>query len=175
MSKRLSLYHQLPPFARNIAATARGHYLKWWRYGPETDCLVEEALEREQWSVEQWNKWQEEQLAYVLHRAAIQVPYYRQQWEKRRQAGDRSSWQYLENWPILEKEVLRANPRAFVADDCDIRRMFHLHTSGTTGKPLSLWWSRKTVRQWYALFEARWRQWYGLTRRDRWAILGGSL
>lgn len=175
MSKLLTLYHHLPPFARNIAATARGYYLKWWRYGPETERLVEEALERDRWSSKQWKIWQEERLAYVLHRAATQVPYYREQWNERRRKGDDASWEYLENWPILEKETLRSNPRAFVADDCDLRRMFHVHTSGTTGTPLDIWQSRSTVQAWYALFEARWRRWYGVSRHDRWAILGGQL
>jgi phenylacetate-CoA ligase len=110
-----------------------------------------------------------------LHRAATHVPYYREQWAARRRQGNRASWEYLENWPILEKESLRQNPTAFVADDCAIRHMFHEHTSGTTGKPLDLWWSRKTVRAWYALFEARCRRWYGISRQDRWAILGGQL
>src|SRR5262249_43089394 len=32
-----------------------------------------------------------------------------------------------------------------------------------------------TVRAWYALMEARWRRWYGVSRHDRWAILGGQL
>jgi phenylacetate-CoA ligase len=175
MSRLLTLYHHLPPPARNLAATLRGYYLRSWRYGPETERLVEEALERERWSAEQWKRWQEERLAYVLHRAATQVPYYRQQWEERRRRGDTASWEILENWPVLDKEPLRAHPQAFVADDCDIRRMFHEHTSGTTGKPLDLWWSRETVRAWYALFEARWRRWYGVSRHDRWAILGGQL
>jgi phenylacetate-CoA ligase len=31
------------------------------------------------------------------------------------------------------------------------------------------------VKEWFALFEARWRRWYGVSRRDRWAILGGQL
>jgi len=53
--------------------------------------------------------------------------------------------------------------------------MFHEHTSGTTGKSLDLWWSRKTVVEWYALFEARCRLWYGISRHSRWAILGGQL
>jgi phenylacetate-CoA ligase len=53
--------------------------------------------------------------------------------------------------------------------------MFHEHTSGTSGTPLSLWWSRDTVRNWYALFEARCRRWHGVSRHDRWAILGGQL
>ncbi len=175
MSRLLSLYHRLPPPTRNLAASLRGYYLRSWRYGPETERLVEEALEREKWSREKWKAWQEERLAYVLHRAATQVPYYRQQWSERRRKGDRASWEVLENWPVLDKEPLRAHPRAFVADDCDIRRMFHEHTSGTTGKPLDLWWSRETVRAWYALFEARWRRWYDVSRHDRWAILGGQL
>jgi phenylacetate-CoA ligase len=49
------------------------------------------------------------------------------------------------------------------------------HTSGTSGKPLELWLSRQAVAAWYALFEARCRRWYGLTRHQRWAILGGHL
>ena len=53
--------------------------------------------------------------------------------------------------------------------------MFPESTSGSTGTPLNLWQSRKTVQAWYALFEARWRRWYGVSRHDRWAILGGKL
>ena len=53
--------------------------------------------------------------------------------------------------------------------------MFHDHTSGTTGKSLDLWLSRDTVQQWYALFEARCRHWNGVSRHDRWAIIGGQL
>lgn len=171
----LKAYHGLPVPLRSIAASLQGFYLRSWRYGPETDRLVEEALERETWSIDRWKAWQEERLAYVLHRAATQVPYYREQWAARRRQGDRASWDYLENWPILEKDFVRENPRAFVADDCDVRKMFHEHTSGTTGKPLNLWWSQKTVREWYALAEARWRQWHGVSRHDRWIMLGGQL
>jgi len=175
MSALLNVYHRLPPFARDWAATARGYYLRRWRYGPETERLVEEALERDHWSPVRWKGWQEERLSYVLHRAATKVPYYRAQWSARRRSGDNASWDSLENWPILEKETLRANSRAFVADDCDPRRMFRDHTSGTTGTPLDIYLKRETVREWYALFEARWRRWYGVSRHDKWAILGGQL
>jgi phenylacetate-coenzyme A ligase PaaK-like adenylate-forming protein len=171
----LKLYHMLPAPARSVAASLRGLYLRTWRYGTETDRLVEEALERERWTPAQWHTWQEERLAYVLHRAATQVPYYREYWRMRRLGGDRSTCELLENWPILEKEPVRANARAFIADDCDPRLMFHEHTSGTTGKSIDVWWRLATVRQWYALFEARCRLWYDVSRHDRWAILGGQL
>lgn len=171
----LKLYHSLPSPLQSVAVAGRGAYLRWWRYGQETERQVEEALQRERWSEDAWSAWRDERLATLLHRAATCVPYYRAHWERRRRAGDRASWEVLANWPVLEKAMLRTMPDAFVADDSPRVTMFHEHTSGTTGTSLDLWWSRSTVRGWYALFEARWRRWYGVSRQDRWAIIGGQL
>jgi phenylacetate-CoA ligase len=171
----LSIYHRLPSAAKDAVATARGLYLRSWRYGREVEELVEQALERETWTELQWRLWREERTARVLNTAATCVPYYREQWSERRRRGDRASWEYLENWPILAKEPVRRTPALFLRDGANPKQMFHEHTSGTTGTPLDLWWSRETVRQWYALFEARWRRWYGVSCHDRWGILGGQL
>jgi phenylacetate-CoA ligase len=170
----LRLYHRLPPQARSTAAGLRGLYLNSWRYGPESERLVAEALERERWPAERWQGYQEERLARLLHRAATRVPFYREQWAARRSHGDRSSWEVLANWPVLEKASLRGNAAAFVADDCTPRRMYHERTSGTSGTPLDLWWSRSTVRAWFGIQEARLRRWHGVSRHDNWAILGGQ-
>ncbi|MDB4906526.1 MAG: Coenzyme synthetase [Gemmatimonadetes bacterium] len=175
MSLALEVYRRLPASMQGIAATLRGYQLRRWRYGPETDRLVAEARERERWSESEWSDWYATQLPMLLDRAATRVPWYREHWAERRRRGDRASWSYLENWPILEKDVLRATPERFLADDCDPRRMFVERTSGTTGKSTTLWWSRATVREWYALFEARCRNWYGVSRHDHWAIIGGQL
>src|SRR5215813_13984702 len=171
----LQLYHMLPASARSFAASMRGMQLRRWRYGAETPQLMDEALEREYWSPTQWNEWQQERLARILHRAATKVPFYRQQWAERRSRGDKASWELLENWPLLDKQTLRKHAKAFVADDCDLKQMFHDHTSGTTGTQLDLFLNKHTVRRWYALFEARCRSWYGVSKDDRWAMLGGQL
>ncbi|MBZ5606288.1 MAG: hypothetical protein LAO79_28690 [Acidobacteriia bacterium] len=171
----LKMFHALPSPARNTVATLRGLHLRRWRYGADSDRLTAEALERDSWSPAQWRAWQQDRLARMLHHAATQVPYYRAQWESRRRCGDRASWELLENWPILSKEPLRENPRAFVADGEDPRRLFHEHTSGTTGKSLDLWRRRDSLQAWYALCEARMRRWYGVSRNDRWGIFGGQL
>jgi phenylacetate-CoA ligase len=171
----LKLYHRLPYPFKVVAASARGRRLKRWRYGPETEDLVAGFLAHDGWSKEQWRRWQEERLAFVLHHAATQVPFYRDQWGRRRRAGDRAAWDKLENWPLLTKESLRREPRSFLAIGCDHGSMFYEHTSGTTGMPLHLWLSKETVRAWFALFEARARCWHGVSRMDRWAILGGQL
>lgn len=171
----IKISHFLPYPARVLAASIRGYYLRWWRYSSETERLVEEAIERETWSSDRWKIWQEELLGNILHRAATKVPYYREYWLSRRRKGDMKSWKNLKNWPVIPKNAIRENPQAFLADDCHIRTMYHAHTSGTTGKPLSIWMARKTVQSWYALFEARSRIWNGVSRDNRWAILGGQM
>ncbi len=173
--RALRVYHRLPSGPRSAAASLWGLYLRSWRYGAGTDRLVAEALDRERWDEAAWRAYRDARLAAILRRAASDVPFYREQWAERRRRGDRASWEQLENWPILEKDAVRANPRAFVADSCRVSGMYRDQTSGTSGTPMTLYWSRKVLREWYALAEARWRVWYGVSRRDRWAILGGQI
>jgi phenylacetate-CoA ligase len=170
----LGVYAHMPAPARSLAASIHGLHLNAWRYGPESDRLEAEAREREQWSAERWRSFQEEQLASLLDRAARRVPFYRRLWQARRARGDRASWELLPNWPVLTKAELRARCAEFVADDRDRRRMFHERTSGTTGTPLDIWWSRRTMRAWFALHAVRVRSWHGASRHEPWAILGGQ-
>lgn len=168
--KPLDLYHRLPYAGRCLAASLRGLQLRWWRYAAETPRLTAEALARESWSAEAWARYRDDALAVLLRRAVTRVPYYRELWQGRH--GDPGD---LASWPVLRKEEVRRDPLAFLADDCRPGRMFPEHTSGSTGTPLRLWWSRRTSVAWYALHEARVRAWNGLARGDRWAILGGQL
>ena len=170
----MDVYYALPAAFRHKAASARGLYLNWWRYGSDTDALVERALARETWSEEQWEEWRKARLRDLLDRAVAEVPHYRALWHPSDRPGEKP-WRDLRNWPILTKDEVREDPTRFVAQDRDRRRLFKLSTSGTSGKPLTLWRGRRTSKRWHALFEARWRCWYGVSRRDRWAILGGQI
>jgi len=64
---KLEIYHHLPYPMKVLGASLHGYYLRWWRYGKDTEKLVEEALERDTWTEPQWRSWQEERLAYILH------------------------------------------------------------------------------------------------------------
>lgn len=171
----LRFYHDIPYFLKVAAASAKGFQLYRQRYTKDTDQQVAEALSRETWTSAQWRSRQDEKLGIMLHHAATQIPYYRDYWNGQRRQGSKASWELLENWPVLTKDVLRDQPRSFIADHVDPSKLIVEHTSGTSGKPLTLWMSKEAVRAWYALFEARWRGWYGLSRFDRWGILGGQL
>jgi phenylacetate-CoA ligase len=168
-----NIYFRLPSFLKEGVASVRGYQLQRWRYSQATDQQVHEALDRESWNDEQWQAWRQPKLTALLRRAATKVPYYRELWPSRPHAG--KDFETLQNWPVLKKSALRQQPRAFLAEDVDPKQMWVLHTSGSTGTPLKVWQSRQTVQAWYALFEARWRAWQGLSRHDRWAILGGQL
>lgn len=170
----IDVYHNLPYPLRVAAASARGYFLRWWRYSKDTERLVEEALERETWSPQRLEEWQQTRVAESLEHAAQQVPYYRAYWSELRRKGDMRAWDVLENWPVLKKSTVRDQQRAFLADDYRGRRLFEEHTSGTTGTPLTIWQSHEALIGWYALFEARWRRWYGVDSGNRWAIMGGQ-
>lgn len=171
----LPIYHKLPPAIKNAAASWYGSRRNSWRYNEHTDRLVAEAKERESWSHDRWQAYQQERLAYVLHRTRHHVPYYQKYWGERERKGDASGWQQLENWPILTKEEVRTHNTAFLAADCNPKKMYSEHTSGSTGKPLSVWWSRETTQNYYALFERRIRHWHDLHRDEDYLLLGGQL
>lgn len=173
MLKRV--YDAMPIGAKSIMASLYGYYLRYWRYGPETEQWVDTVLAREYWSSDAWEEWQQPRIEQLLERAATQVPYYRELWEGRRRLGDGRSWKRLENWPILKKDELRRNPEAFLADDRDRTPRFEVNTSGSSGTPVTTWRSKQVMKHWYALAEARWRRWYGVSRHDRWAMFGGKI
>lgn len=175
MPDYLGLYHRLPYFLKVAAASARGYQLRRWRYGRDTQKLITEALERDTWTRAEWQKWREEKLEYLLDRAANQVPYYQNYWQQQKKSRNRASWLYLENWPILEKETLRLQPKAFLAGDCNPDRMYMDHTGGTTGTPINIYESQRTLHKWYAIFEARVRGWHRVSKDEVWGIFGGQL
>jgi len=171
MSQRLlDLYWGLPGPMRSLCAGAHGMLLASRRYGPETDDLALDYREAEWGSQDDSGR-----LAEALWKAARDVPYYRELWSRFRRRGVRLSVERLESWPLLSKEELQRNPRAFVADGAWRRPLYIERTSGTTGTPLELYRSRRTLRARYALYEARHRHWYGVSRWDRWAMAGGQL
>lgn len=167
-------YTHLPPWTRSWAASAYGYLLRYQRYGSDTERRVREALERDGWTSEAWRRYHAERLTDLLDHAATRVPFYREQWRRRRAQGDEAPWTDLANWPILEKADLRQRASEFVADGVDRAKLFEFGTSGTSGVPITTWRGRATSRAWYALFEARTRRWYGIRRETPWAILGAQ-
>jgi phenylacetate-CoA ligase len=171
-----ALYDRSPTVVRSAVASAYGYCLRRQRSGGNFETLVQEALARDKWSAGQWAEWQSTRLSHVLDVAATETAHYASCWKSSYGRNDDAvSWESLSNWPILEKETVRTHPNSLIARSQRRTRLVCEQTSGTTGTPLRVWHSQRTLRQWYALFEARCRRWHGVSARDRWAILGGRL
>lgn len=107
--------------------------------------------ERESWTVNEYRAWQKEAVREMLLYAATKVPYYRNWWKDRKQQNIAD----INQWPILEKETVRANPELFVSDDYPIKDLKVMHTSGTSGKPMTIFLSKESIGLWYALYDER--------------------
>lgn len=170
MSTRLlNIYHKLPPVARVVIASLEGYKLRNRRYGSGFTKHVSILRQRQSWTRSDWDAYQKAQLDKLLERAVHEVQHYRRAVKNGRHTAK------LSNWPFLEKEVLRQHPLALVRDGCNPASLIRVYTSGTTGSPLQILRSRSTEQTWYAMFEVRARNLWGVEWQDRWAILGGRL
>lgn len=168
--RREAVFARSPYPLKVLAVGTRGLVLRRQRYGRGAEARVADVLARDHWSADTWLAWQDERLARVLAHAAGHVGFYRT-WFAGHPGLDPSE---LSAWPVVTKRDLQRSPADFVADDAPGRRLED-HTSGTSGTPLTVISSRAGLRSWFALYEARARRWHGVSRHDRWAILGGKM
>lgn len=145
------------------------------RRGCNFERLVSDAISREKWSDGQWRTYQASQLTDLLLHARNTVPYYKQYWDSQDKTGNLETIQDLKNWPILEKHTVRANPELFLSETSNKRGLQEWHTSGSSGTPTKIVWSKQTMRNRWAIFEARTRRWYGVSHKDNFALIGGRM
>jgi phenylacetate-CoA ligase len=167
------LYARLPVWAQHIAVSVYGVYWHHLRFGPGYSRFADRYREREYWSLQQWQGWQTEQLKVLLPACANHVAYYREHWsdaEKRAATqGD------LSTLPLLEKGPIRANPKAFLREDLHPSRPQVFLTSGSTGTPISSYYTLPELRQSLALREVRSARWVDVSFRLPRATFSGRM
>lgn len=167
------IYNLLPHSLKELAAAQYAKKLQKFRRDHTSAERIRAAANRETWSHAEWETYQQAELEAVLHRAAYQVPYYRNYWQKR--GYNDGAWKKLENWPVLTKKELRENNHLFLAEDCTPANMYTEYTSGTSGTPLTVYWSKETTLEYYAMFERRIRNWHGANWDMNYLMLGGRM
>ena len=167
------LYSILPYHIKVFIASNYGYYLKYLRYSGKFYQYRDEAVQRESWTKEKWDNWQEEKIEYILETAYKYVPYYQEYWRARKKRGDNSSYKLIENWPVINKSIIQKNPEYFINTNYNKCQLIIENTSGSTGTPLKVYHSKDSLRYWYGLCEVRWRNWYGLSLKQSWAYIAG--
>ncbi len=173
MGRLEAIYAKLPTWGQHAAVTFYGAYWRRLRFGPGFSDALRDYESRDRASLAEFSAWQQQRLQRVLSIAADHVPHYRSAWTDAQRAAARSGT--LSALPILEKEPLRSDPRAFMRDDVRIRRPVIFHSSGSTGTPIVSIRTVEELRRSMALREARSARWAGVSFSEPRATFSGRM
>lgn len=171
------IYPYVPVPVQNLGISAFGYVYKRERFGREFAPTLAGFLERDRWPVERMRAHVDKALRDVLRRT-LDVPYYREHWEKARigpfDLANITS-DTLHRLPILEKEALRRNPMAFVPDrGRPVGRLLSYFSSGSTGTPIRAICTPSAQQRFAAAREARSYRWAGASILRPRAMIGGQ-
>src|SRR3972149_6430394 len=160
------IYWKTPYFFKNWLASWNARRLNRERFGPDYEQILCEIAAHDRGVPEQFAEYQCRELRKLLQHAATNVPYYRRVFS---QAGiDPKSItgpQDIRGLPILDKEIVRADPKSLVDESLNVEKLLITYTSGTTGTPLNLYrdvWLNSAA---FAYLDARWHSIAGMRRR----------
>lgn len=171
-----SVYYKSPVFFQNLAVTAMGFKLRNERYRVAGEKKLAELIKTQYFSADQMLKYQSEAFVKIAQHAINNTAFYNN-WASRNGivASDIKSIEELNLFPVIEKSYIRENAQEFGAQPISGKsKQFTLHTSGTTGTPLSVYTDQDSRSEHYAFF-SRLRSWYGLQPVDRRATMFGRI
>lgn len=165
------IYNYSPIWAQQLYVALYG---LWWyhrRFGTLFHEFVAELKVREGWTQEQFHQYQEERLMMVL-KAAWRSPYYQQVFANAGITQEMPPFQALRRMPLLSKESLRLHGRKLLTEKQVPKGTLILRSSGTTGTPSEIFFTKALHQMSMAWLEARARNWAGLTFKDRRIMFG---
>ena len=144
------VYGRLPIALQHACATAQGGRYYHWRYGGIFRDYLAFLKQTEHLPAAQMRDRQAAELQRLLRFAVAHVPHYRKNG----------------TGALTHKDQVRERPEDFLADTYPRRALIPWHTSGTTGKPLTIFYSREAMQKMWAFVEL-YRNHAGVTKEDR--------
>jgi phenylacetate-CoA ligase len=165
------LYNISPFFIQNIFVTIYGYYWKARRFGGVFRKEYIGYQLREKYSHKQWCDYTAVMLQKIIAHAKETVPYYQ------KSLGDIDiqsiSIDTLHQLPILTKQDLRQYGQNELMSDIRESGTDFYSSSGSTGTPVKINYSYRTHQRYSAAFEARIRNWAGISYKSRRGMIGG--
>lgn len=172
------IYDLTPAPVQSALVSAFSARLGRARYGgrfPEFRALLQES---QWWDEQKMGAWQDAQLRHIVAHASEHVPYYHELFK--RHGIDPAKFRGREDLtkiPVLTRDTVKSR----IADLKSRRKQDlapgHGHTSGTTGSPLSVYYSPDAITMNYAVMD-RVYQWAGSRLEsggDRVAVVRGNV
>jgi phenylacetate-CoA ligase len=169
------VYERLPVVLQELVVAAAGWRSYRNRFGPAFHRILGELEASDGFDAARVRADQEQRLQSIVRFAAATVPYYRTLF--RREGIDPASIRTVDDLariPPLDKETVHVEGQAMWSEAIPARELILGSSSGTTGTPLTLAYTRDAFAWEYAV---NWRQrgWHGLRLGDRFAAFGGQL
>jgi phenylacetate-CoA ligase len=143
-------YCALPIPLQHACATAQGSKYYLWRYGGVFQGYLETLRRTEYLPAEELLRLQQVEIARLQRFIALHVPHYRRH-------GPAA---------FTIKDQIRERPDDFIAETSPRRALIPWQTSGTTGKPLTVYYSRAAMQRMWAFVEL-YRNTAGVAKDDR--------
>jgi len=174
-SKIKKIYAQSPVALQNAIISTYGYYWKNRRLGDIFKKQLEEFRQRELFTEKDWKLYQTAELRKLLCHAFLCVPFYT---DKYSSAG--FSLTDFENFelsdvsklPYLEKDELRQFGKTTLLSTKKLKGKFY-SSSGSTGTPISVYFSKEFHQIWNAAYEVRVRNWAGVNYKMARGMIGG--
>lgn len=173
MSNFDRLYAKLPLPIQNAAVSLYGIYWHWLRFGGRYKDHETGYRSREHFTSVQWLEYQQDQIRNLVTIAAQHVPYFQRIWTPDQiKAATNGNLAAL---PLLEKDPVRKNPKAFVRDDMPHTHYYTNLTSGSTGTPITTLWTADEIRDSLAVREVRSANWARVSFKQPRATFSGRM
>jgi phenylacetate-CoA ligase len=163
MIRGKKLYDSLPVWLQTLAANVVSSRNFRQKYGQVFHQTLDRLAQNEKKSRDELMHDQQQALKRSLAYALQHVSYYREH---------RFSPDNLGDWPILEKQTVAASPEQFLSDEFSPGELMELHSSGTTGTPLAVKFSRD-YHQMEMAFRWRHKAWAGVPFLSSSAYISG--
>ncbi len=144
------IYSRLPIFLQHACATTQGARYYHWRYGGIFREYLAFLKHAEYLPAAQIYELQAAELQRLQRFVALHVPHYRRHGTAK----------------LTHKDQVREHPEDFLADTFPRRSLIPWQTSGTTGTPLTIFYSHTAMRNMWAFVEL-YRNNAGVTKDDR--------
>jgi len=166
----------MPIFVQNVMISTYGYQWQSRRFGGVYKKELKGFKSREEFSGNTWIEYQISELRKLLIHAFETVPYYNSIYKD---AGvsieDIETFEIedLKRLPVLTKEDLRKFGTTTLLSSKREKGGQFFSSSGSTGTPTKILFSNAMHQRWSAAFEARIRNWAGVSRFDSRGMIGG--
>ncbi len=169
---KMKLYWRMPVRLQEMVLSWYAGRLEKVYYGPGYAGYMQWLAGWKTWSYSYIEEWKNQRLKEIINIAAQRVPHYRKSW-----AG--LDWKSIQSendlniLPLFEKQSIRQNEKAFIADNLNPKSLWVGKTSGTSGTTLRIYWPMSMVPKWWAIFEVMCRYVAGVSQEMPRAMMGG--